>query len=119
MHVSDTDSVGSDSSQSTSDDSLHFMGDCDSKLEQARINLASLALICKRFQLSGCVGAVAANAVIKDLNSSNLLINYDDSLTIDRSKLRRERVIIAKKRERMTTCNFLASIAYLWVAEKI
>ena len=65
IHLSDTDSVGSDSSQSTSDDSLLFMGDCDSKLQQARINLPSFALICKSF-------AAVANAVIKNLNSSNL-----------------------------------------------
>ena len=74
------------------------MGDCDSKLQQARINLPSLALKCERFQLSVCAGAAMANAVIKDLNSSNLLTKYDDSLIIDRSKLRRERV---KYREEM------------------
>ena len=67
MHLSDTDSVGSDSSQSTSDDSLHFMGDCDLKLQQAKINLPSLALICERFQISDRAGAAVANAVIKDL----------------------------------------------------
>ena len=72
MHLSDTDSVGSDSSQSTSDDPLLFMSDCDSKLQQARINLPSLALICERFQLSDRAGAAVANAVIKDLNLSNL-----------------------------------------------
>ena len=92
MNLSDTDSVGSDSSLSTSDDSLHFMGGCDSKLQQARINLPSLALICERFQLSDCAGAAMANAVIKNLNSSNLLTKYDDSLAIDRSKLGQERV---------------------------
>ena len=74
------------------------MGDCDSKLQQARINLPRLALKCERFQLSDCAGAAMANAVIKDLNSNNLLTKYDDSLIIDRSKLWRERV---KYREEM------------------
>ena len=84
MHLSDTGYVGSDSSQSTSDDLLHFMSDCDSKLLQARINLPSLGLICEKFQLSNRAGAAVANAVIKDLNLSNLLIKYDDiSLLIE------------------------------------
>ena len=74
MHLSDTASVGRDSSLST----LHFMGDCDLKLQQARINIPSLALICERFQLSNRAGAAVAPAVIKDLNSSNLLTKYDD-----------------------------------------
>ena len=43
------------------------MGDCDSKLQQATINLPSSALICERFQLSDRAGAAVANAVIKDL----------------------------------------------------
>ena len=85
--ICQTRSVGSDSSQSTSDDSVHFMGDCDSKLQHARINLLSLALICERFQLSDRAGAAVENAVIKDLNSSNLLTKYDDSLKTVRSKL--------------------------------
>ena len=55
-------------------------------------------MICERFQLSDREGAAVANAVIKDLNSSNLLTKYDDSITFDRSKLRRERV---KYREEM------------------
>ena len=54
------------------------MGDCDSKVQQARINLPSLALIWERFQLSDRAGAAVANAVIKNLNSSNLLTNYYD-----------------------------------------
>ena len=53
IHLSDTDFVGSDSSQSTSYDSLLFMGDCDSKLQQARINLPSFALIWERFGSCG------------------------------------------------------------------
>ena len=68
MHLSHTDFVGSDSSQSISDDSLHFMDDCDLELQQAKINLLSLALICEKFQLSDRAGAAVANAVIKDLN---------------------------------------------------
>ena len=84
MHFLDTASVGSDSSQSTSDDLFLFLGDCDSKLLQARINLPSLALKCERCQLSDRAGAAVAHAVIKNLNSSNLLTKYDDiSLLIE------------------------------------
>ena len=39
------------------------MDDCDSKLQQARINLPSFALICKSFQNSDRAGTSVANAV--------------------------------------------------------
>ena len=54
------------------------MGYCDSNQQQATINLPHLALICERFQLYRA-GAAVVNAVIKDINSSNLLTKYDDS----------------------------------------
>ena len=54
------------------------MGERDSKLQQARINLSHLALICERFQLSDHEGAAVSYIVIKDINSSNLLTKYDD-----------------------------------------
>ena len=43
------------------------MGDCDSKLQQARISLPSLTLICERFQFTDRTEAAVENAVIKDL----------------------------------------------------
>ena len=41
--------------------------------------------------LSDCARAAVANAVMKDLNFNGLLIKYDKSLSVDCSKLRRER----------------------------
>ena len=50
-----------------------------------------MAVICDRYQISDRAGAAVANAVMKDLNSYGLLVKYNYSLSIDRSKLRRER----------------------------
>ena len=75
MHFLDTASVGSDSSQSTSDDLIPFVGDCDSKLLQARINLSSLALICERCQLSDRAGAAVAHASSRILIQATFLPN--------------------------------------------
>ena len=88
------------------------MGVHDSKLQQARINLLSFALICERFQLSDHAVAAMANAVIKDLNSSNLWTKYDDSLLLIEANWGEKKWSIVKKWERITNCNFLASMAY-------
>ena len=86
--LSDDQSVSA-ASQCPSENSLAQIDEED--LQQNRSRWPNLALICDRYLISDRAGAAVANAVMKDLNSNGLLIKYDKSLSVDRSKLRRER----------------------------
>ena len=86
--ISDDQSVSA-ASQCPSENSLAQIDEED--LQQNRSRWPNLALICNRYLISDRAGAAVANAVMKDLNSNGLLIKYDKSLSVDRSKLRRER----------------------------
>ena len=76
-------------SQCPSENSLAQIDEED--LQQNCSRLPNLAFICDRYVISDRAGAAVANAVMKDLNSNGLLIKNDKSLSVDRSKLRRER----------------------------
>ena len=83
------DQFVSAASQCPSENSLAQIDEED--LQQNCSRWPNLAFICDCYLISDCAGAAVANAVMKDLNSNGLLIKYDKSLSVDRSKLRRER----------------------------
>ena len=96
--TSSDDHSDSDPSQCPSEDSPVQTDNKD--LHQNRSKGSSLAAICNCYQISDRAGAAEANTVMKHLNSYGLLVKYDDSLSIDRSKLRRERENMEKMQER-------------------
>ena len=76
-------------SQYPSENSLAQIDEED--LQKNRSRWPNLAFICDRYLISDRAGAAVANVAMKNLNSNGLLIKYDKSLSVDCSKLRRER----------------------------
>ena len=84
--------------------------------QQYRQSLKNLAMICERYQISDRAAAAIGSTTLKDFG---IITDYDASLVIDRSKLRREHQKSGMKLEKQKKAYLKSLMEYILMDEKM